>query len=67
MQVTYRKTDKTLCSAGWIEIRCKGDHHQYKHPQKGLVVTVPGKRGSDVLSPNVIKQIERTTGLSLRR
>ena len=67
MHVTYRKTDKTLHSAGWVEIRCKGDHHQYKHPHKGFVVPVPGKQGSDILSPYVVKQIESATGLSLRR
>lgn len=66
-QVTLEMADKALRAGGWVEDRCKGDHHQYLSPIEGRVVTVPGKRKSDVLSKNVVKQIEKTTGLSLRR
>lgn len=67
MQVTYGKVTKLLRDAGWIEVRCNGDHHQFKNPRTGQTVTVPGKCRSQVLSPNVVKSLERATGLSLRR
>ena len=64
--VTYREAVKALRAAGWVEIRCKGDHHQFKHPEKGLVFTVPGE-GSKCLSPNVTKALEKVLGLSHKR
>lgn len=26
---------------GWVHIRTSGSHHQFKHPQKALLMTVP--------------------------
>lgn len=60
---TYRDMDKRLRSLGWMEIRCKGSHHQFKHPS-GAVVTVPGRRSSEVISRNVVKDIEKAMSLS---
>ena len=37
-----------LESEGWQLKRTRGSHRQFKHPQKGLVVTVPGQLGKDV-------------------
>lgn len=65
-QVTYRKAAKALRAAGWVEIRCKGDHHQFKHPEKGLVFTLPGA-GGQCLSPNVTKALEKVLGLPRKR
>ncbi|MBQ3785317.1 MAG: type II toxin-antitoxin system HicA family toxin [Alphaproteobacteria bacterium] len=25
---------------GWVEVRCKGSHHHFKHPTKTGIVTV---------------------------
>lgn len=36
-----REIIKILKSDGWYEVRCVGDHHQYKHPTKTGTVTVP--------------------------
>lgn len=65
-QFTYREAAKALRDAGWKEIRCKGDHHQFKHPEKGLVFTIPGAGGKP-LSPNVTKELEKVLGLSRKR
>ena len=59
MQVTYREMAARLQSQGWVEIRCKGSHHQFRHPSIGLVVTVPGRRNSEILSQNVVNNIEK--------
>ena len=63
--VTFRMADMSLRASGWYEIRCNGSHHQYRHPSIGSVVTVPARRTSEVLSRNVVKNIEKATSLSL--
>jgi predicted RNA binding protein YcfA (HicA-like mRNA interferase family) len=37
-----------LESAGWRLKKTKGSHRQFLHPEKGMVVTVPGQLGKDV-------------------
>ena len=32
---------KWMKNDGWVETRTKGSHHQFKHPKKPGVVTVP--------------------------
>ena len=32
---------KPLKDDGWFEVRCRGSHHQLKHPIKPGTVTVP--------------------------
>ncbi len=32
---------RLLKEAGWVEVRVKGSHHQFKHPDKATLVTVP--------------------------
>jgi len=32
---------KMLTKAGWVEVRVRGSHHQFKHPQHKEVITVP--------------------------
>ena len=44
---------------GWYWVRTKGSHHQYKHPKKAGVVTVPGNAGKDLAVGtlnNILKQ-----------
>lgn len=36
-----REIIKILKADGWYEVRCVGDHHQYKHSIKKGLVTVP--------------------------
>ena len=41
---------------GWFLARTKGSHHQYKHPTKNQLVTVPGNR-NDELAPGTLNSI----------
>lgn len=54
-----------LRQAGWVQVRQKGSHRTYKHPDSRHLVTVP-MHGSRDLSPGVLRSIERITGLVLR-
>jgi len=67
MTTTFRDATKALKSAGYVEIRCKGDHHFYKHPLTGKCCTVVGKSSGSTISPGVVKAIERATGLTIHR
>ena len=51
-----------LESAGWRLKATKGSHRQFLHPQKGMVVTVPGQPGKDV-PVGTLKAILRSAGL----
>ncbi|MFY9611497.1 MAG: type II toxin-antitoxin system HicA family toxin [Blastocatellia bacterium] len=46
----------------WQWIRTKGSHHQYKHPTKPGLVTVPGNPGDD-LAPGTANNILKQAGL----
>ena len=35
---------RLLQADGWHEVRCAGDHHQFRHPVKPGLVTVPHPR-----------------------
>jgi len=41
---------KILEADGWFQVRMKGSHRQYHHPNKPGTVTVAGKPGIDVPS-----------------
>ena len=36
-----REIVRRLEADGWIHVRTKGDHYQFKHPVKAGLVTVP--------------------------
>jgi predicted RNA binding protein YcfA (HicA-like mRNA interferase family) len=46
--VKVRDLIRKLEAAGWILRATRGSHRQFKHPDKPLVVTVPGNLGKDV-------------------
>lgn len=52
---------RLLESDGWIQCYCKGDHRQFKHPQKKGKVTVRGKN-SEVLSQFLLNSIWKQAG-----
>jgi predicted RNA binding protein YcfA (HicA-like mRNA interferase family) len=33
---------------GWVQIRTRGSHRQFRHPSKPGMVTVAGKPGGDI-------------------
>ena len=43
-----REVLKLLKSDGWVLVRTKGSHRQFKHPTKRGTVTVAGKPSLDV-------------------
>ncbi len=53
---------RLLETAGWFLQRTKGDHRQYKHPEKKGLVTIPGKL-SDDLAPGTYNSILKQAGL----
>lgn len=61
----FRKVNKILEANGWKLIRIVGSHYRYE--KVGFEsITVPNHNGRD-LSIGVLKDLERKTGLSLRR
>ncbi|MGC9315414.1 MAG: type II toxin-antitoxin system HicA family toxin [bacterium] len=52
-----------LRNLGFFEIRQKGSHKQFRHPD-GRFTTVPFHKGRDI-SPILLKQIIKDVGLSV--
>ncbi|WP_261157194.1 type II toxin-antitoxin system HicA family toxin [Serratia liquefaciens] len=46
---------------GWVLTRIKGSHHQFKHPNSRLVITVPHPRKD--LKAGTLHQIMKDAGL----
>jgi len=47
---------------GWVLVRTRGDHRQYKHPEKPGLVTLAGKPG-DELAPGTLNSVLKQAGL----
>jgi predicted RNA binding protein YcfA (HicA-like mRNA interferase family)/predicted RNase H-like HicB family nuclease len=54
--VKVREIIRTLEDDGWLLVRTRGSHHQYKHPMKPGLVTVPANR-NDELAPGTLNSI----------
>lgn len=52
-----REVEKLLLALGFVEVRQRGSHKQYRHPD-GRGTTVPFHAGRDV-SPTLIRKIAR--------
>ncbi len=52
-----------LESLGFVEVRQKGSHKQFRHPD-GRCTTVPFHQGHDI-SPLLLKQIAKNIGLTV--
>ena len=48
---------------GWVLVRQKGSHKQFKHPDKKGVVTIAGKDSME-LHPKVLKSIFKQVKIS---
>ena len=59
-----REILRLLKKAGWREVACVGDHHQFKHPTKKGRVTV--RHPVKDLSLNDLKSIENQSGLRFK-
>jgi predicted RNA binding protein YcfA (HicA-like mRNA interferase family) len=58
-----REVVSTLERFGFREIRQRGSHKQFRHPD-GRVTTVPFHQGRDI-SPTLLRRIARDIGLSI--
>lgn len=57
-----REVTGILASLGFVEVRQRGSHKQFRHPD-GRGTTVPDHGGRD-LAPVLIRQIAKDIGLS---
>jgi predicted RNA binding protein YcfA (HicA-like mRNA interferase family) len=48
-------------SAGWVLVRIKGSHHQYRHPKFKLPLTIPHPKKE--LGIGLVKKILKDAGL----
>jgi predicted RNA binding protein YcfA (HicA-like mRNA interferase family) len=55
-----REVAAILERLGFVEVRQRGSHKQYRHPD-GRCTTVPFHTGRDI-SPNLLRQIARDIG-----
>ena len=56
-----REVAAILEKLGFVEVRQRGSHHQYRHPD-GRGTTVPFHEGRDI-SPILLRQIAKDIGL----
>lgn len=64
--MNFKKVEKIIKRNGWHLVRINGSHYQYKKVGNPNTVVVPNHNGAD-LTIGVIKSIEKSTGLSLRK
>jgi predicted RNA binding protein YcfA (HicA-like mRNA interferase family) len=57
-----REVIRQLEREGWVLIRTRGGHRQYKHPDKPGLVTIAGQL-SDDLAPGTYNSILKQAGL----
>lgn len=60
--MTFRELDKLLKKNGWVQIRSKGSHFHYKHPEKPNTISVPNHNGKDIKT-GTVKSIMKQAGL----
>lgn len=64
MSMDSRAVIRALESAGWELVRTRGSHHQFRHPERPDLVTVPHPKRD--LPKGTLRSIERQAGLKLR-
>ena len=64
--MTFCRIKKILEANGWCLVRIRGSHNQFRKAGTPYAVTVPD-HGSRDITIGVIKDLEKKTGLSLRR
>ena len=57
-----REAIRLVTQQGWVLVRTRGSHRQYKHPEKKGRVTVPGNLNDD-LPPGTWNSILKQAGL----
>jgi predicted RNA binding protein YcfA (HicA-like mRNA interferase family) len=62
MPMKVREVIRLLEQNGWTEMRAKGSHRHFKHPDQPYVITVPGNAGKE-LAPGTLNAILKMAGL----
>lgn len=62
MSMRVRDVIAELEADGWVIVRTRGSHRQYKHSTKPGLVTIPGKPSS-TLAPGTLGSIRKQSGL----
>jgi predicted RNA binding protein YcfA (HicA-like mRNA interferase family) len=62
MPVRVREVIRLLEKHGWVEMRFRGSHRHFKHPERASVITVPGNEGKE-LAPGTLNDILKKAGL----
>lgn len=62
MPMKVREVILLLEKHGWREMRSKGSHRHFKHPEQAYLVTVPGNDGKE-LAPGTLNAILKKAGL----
>jgi predicted RNA binding protein YcfA (HicA-like mRNA interferase family) len=62
MPMKVREVIRLLEQHGWIEMRSKGSHWHFKHPDQALVIAVPGNEAKE-LAPGTLNAILKKAGL----
>jgi len=60
-----REVVEILLSLGFYEVRQRGSHKQFRHPD-GRTTTVPFHAGRDI-SPILLRQIAKNVGLTVEQ
>jgi len=58
--MTSQEVIRRLVKDGWRRVRTKGSHHQFKHPQRPGLVTVPHPKKDIPLG--TLRAIEKQAG-----
>jgi predicted RNA binding protein YcfA (HicA-like mRNA interferase family) len=48
MPMKVREVIRLLEQRGWVQMRSRGSHRHFKHPDHALVITVPGNDGKEI-------------------
>lgn len=60
MLTNSRNIIRRLESEGWVLVRIRGSHHQFRHPQTGARTTVPHPKKD--LPPGTVRSIYKAVG-----
>jgi len=60
--VKVRDILRRLAEDGWVLVRTRGSHQQFRHPVKSGVVTLAGSSNDD-LAPGTLNSILKQAGL----
>jgi predicted RNA binding protein YcfA (HicA-like mRNA interferase family) len=64
--VSVRQLVRLLEDDGWVEVRQRGSHRQFRHPTKSGTVTVAGNESADV-PPGTLNSVLKQAGLKNQR